>query len=56
MKIINVRKDGSIVEDLKKVIVPKNIVANVSDIAKRKTEIRRKANGNGNKTRIVGKE
>lgn len=54
MKIINFRKDGSVIEDLRKVTVPKKIVENVRDIAERKTKIRRNGqNGNTDTSRAV---
>ena len=38
MAIINVRKDGTVIEDMSKVVVPKDIVQAVSRILNRKDE------------------
>lgn len=53
MKVINIRKDGTVVEDISKVIVPKEIVESVANIAKRKPTKEKIQNGNKNQTRAV---
>lgn len=34
MKVVNILKDGTIVDDMSKVVVPKEVVNTVADIAK----------------------
>lgn len=40
MKIVNISKDGKVIENLREVVVPKEIVRNVNDIVNRKTEVK----------------
>lgn len=53
MKVINILKDGTVVEDMCKTTVPKEIVGNVANIARRKTIKENVQNDNKNQTRAV---
>lgn len=53
MKVINILKDGTVVEDMRKITVPKEIVGNVANIAQIKTIKEKSQNGNKNQTRAV---
>lgn len=52
MKIVNIRKDGSVIEDFKTIFVPKEIMITIRDISERKTDVgSRIQNGNQNTSR-----
>lgn len=53
MTVVNILKDGTVVKDLSTITVPKEIVENVMNIAKRKTIKENSQNGNKNTPRAV---